>query len=122
MRKAGYATIYAGLAVLLIITLFISVRVGAVGLSYDKILGILAKRLGMATTASFTHVEEQVFLDLVVQRHRGRSGHGSSQPFSPDRAIPRTKWRWAITNRMIIGAMLTSAPAIISGHLPTNWP
>jgi len=68
MRKASYATIYAGLAVLLIITLFISVRVGAVELSYDKILGILVKRLGMATTASFTHVEEQVFLQIRLPR------------------------------------------------------
>ena len=68
MRKTGYATIYAGLAVLLVITLFISVRVGAVGLSYDKIFGILAKRLGLSTSASFTTVEEQVFLQIRLPR------------------------------------------------------
>ena len=32
--------------------------------------------------------------------------------------MPRTKYFCAITNRVIIGARLTSAPAIISGHLP----
>lgn len=68
MKKTGYATIYTGLAVLLVITLFISVRVGAVGLSYDKILGILAKRLGMSTSADFTTIEEQVFLQIRLPR------------------------------------------------------
>ncbi len=43
-------------------------------------------------------------------------------PLSPDSVMPRTKYFWATMNRMIIGSRLTSAPAIISGHLPTNWP
>ncbi len=44
------------------------------------------------------------------------------QPLSPVSAMPRTKYFCAITNRVIIGTRLTMAPAIISGHLPTNWP
>ena len=48
----------------------------------------------------------------------GRCRH----PLRPLTAIPRTNSCWARTNRMIIGARLTRAPAIISGHLPTNWP
>ncbi len=36
--------------------------------------------------------------------------------------MPRTKYFWATMKRMTIGRRLTSAPAIISGHLPTNWP
>ena len=45
-----------------------------------------------------------------------------AHPFRPVIAMPRTKYCWATTNRMIIGSRLTRAPAIISGHLPTNWP
>ena len=45
-----------------------------------------------------------------------------AQPLSPVRAMPRTKYFCAITNSVIIGSRLTIAPAIISGHLPTNWP
>ena len=49
-------------------------------------------------------------------------GDVRAHPFRPLIAMPRTKTCWAATNRMIIGATLTRAPAIISGHLPTNWP
>ena len=53
------------------------------------------------------------------QRHLARR---LAHPFSPLRAIPRTNNCCARTNSTIIGARLTRAPAIISGHLPTNWP
>lgn len=68
MRKAGYRTIYLTLAILVVITMFISIRVGAVGLTYDKIMGILAKHLGWSISASFTNVEEQVFLQIRLPR------------------------------------------------------
>jgi iron complex transport system permease protein len=68
MRRAGYGTIYLALAVLLLVTLFVSVRVGAVGLSYGKIFGIIAKQLGVPNSASFTSIEEQVFLQIRLPR------------------------------------------------------
>jgi len=68
MKKAGFGTIYLVLAVLLLITLFVSVRVGAVGLTYEKILGIVAKQLGLPHSASFTSIEEQVFLQIRLPR------------------------------------------------------
>ncbi len=58
----------------------------------------------------------------VVGRPSGPLGHVDPYPLSPDRVMPRTKYFWAITKRTIIGRRLTRAPAIISGHLPTNWP
>ena len=37
-------------------------------------------------------------------------------------AMPATKYCWAMTNSSTMGTRLTTAPAIISGHLPTYWP
>ena len=63
----------------------------------------------------------QVGLDPAIER-QAVDGAGHGQPLIPVMAMPRTNWRWAMTNRTIIGMTLTSAPAISRGHLPTNWP
>ena len=64
------------------------------------------------------HRPRRVVGEPKLVAHPGRE----PQPLSPVSAMPRTKYFWAITNRMIIGSRLTIAPAIISGHFPTNWP
>ena len=58
----------------------------------------------------------------VLERHVPVAAHNEPYPFSPDNVMPRTKYFWATTKRITIGSRLTRAPAIISGHLPTNWP
>ena len=63
---------------------------------------------------------------IVPKQQRIAAGRGRRppvrHPLMPVSVMPRTNCRWATTNRMIIGARLTRAPAIISGHLPMNWP
>jgi iron complex transport system permease protein len=68
MRKASYGTIYAFMVILLLVTLFVSVRIGAVGLSYSKIIGIIAKQVGLPYSSSFSNIEEQVFLQIRLPR------------------------------------------------------
>src|SRR4029079_19568668 len=80
----------------------------------------LRRDLGAGSEPAVADPVAQVRLDLAIERQPG--GRGRRHPLIPVNAIPRTNWRWAMTNRTIIGITLTSAPAISSGHLPTYWP
>jgi iron complex transport system permease protein len=68
MKKISFNTYYFGLALLLLITLIISARVGAVDISYEKIFSFFAKSVGIHGATSFTDIEKQVFLQIRLPR------------------------------------------------------
>jgi heme transport system permease protein len=68
MRKLSFRFFYIVLAVVLIISLIISARVGAVNLSYGKIFAFIGKAAGLNIHTSFTHIEEQVFFQIRLPR------------------------------------------------------
>ncbi len=67
-NKPGFGVYYGVLAIVLLISLVISARVGAVNLSYDKIFAFIAKSMGWHTSTPFTHIEEQVFFQIRLPR------------------------------------------------------
>ena len=85
----------------------------------------LQLRLHLAAGRQLAAVDAlaQVERDPPIERQARRVRRPrTSYPLSPEMAMPRTKNFWATTNSTTIGTRLTTAPAIISGHLPTNWP
>jgi iron complex transport system permease protein len=52
----------------LLVSLVISARVGAVNLSYDKIFAFIGKSMGWHTSTPFTNIEEQVFYQIRLPR------------------------------------------------------
>jgi iron complex transport system permease protein len=68
MQKLSFRTFYIILAVILIASLVISARVGAVELSYNKIFAFLTEPLGLHRNTSYSHIEQQVFLQIRLPR------------------------------------------------------
>lgn len=68
MRKLSFRVYYIILATILIVSLIVSARVGAVNLSYEKIFAFIGKAFGFNVHTSFTHIEEQVFLQIRLPR------------------------------------------------------
>ena len=66
--KLSFRFYYITLAILLILSLVISARVGAVNISYEKILAFIAQRLGIKTNTSFTSIEEALFFQIRLPR------------------------------------------------------
>ena len=77
---------------------------------------------GTAAAATWLRGDAQPLTRPEVRERSSVVASRLAHPFRPLSAMPRTKTAGRATNSMIIGARLTSAPAIISGHLPTNWP
>ena len=68
MRKLSFRFYYISLAIILLITLIISARVGAVNLTYEKIFAFIGKALGLSNDAEFSRIEEQVFFQIRLPR------------------------------------------------------
>jgi iron complex transport system permease protein len=68
MRKLSFRFYYITLAIILIISLIVSARVGAVDLSYEKIFAFIGKAFGFNVHTSFTTIEEQVFFQIRFPR------------------------------------------------------
>lgn len=67
-RKLSFRFLYGLLAVLLLVTLVISARVGAVDLSYGKIFSFIGNGLGFHTGIPANTIEEQVFWKIRLPR------------------------------------------------------
>ena len=66
--KFSFRFYYIMLSVLVILSLIISARVGAVNISFEKIIAFIAQRLGIRTNTSFTSIEEALFFQIRLPR------------------------------------------------------
>src|SRR5450756_2644724 len=67
-KKISFRSYYIGLSVLLILSLIVSSRVGAVDLSYGKIVLFIQRALGFRREAGVNAIEEQLFLQIRLPR------------------------------------------------------
>jgi iron complex transport system permease protein len=67
-KKLSFRFYYILFSILLIISLIISTRIGAVNLDYHKILLFLQRAFGFRRDAVFNHVEEALFLQIRLPR------------------------------------------------------
>jgi len=67
-NRLSFRFYYVMLTVLLILSLIISTRVGAVDISYGKIFAFLGHGLGFKVSTPFTPIEEALFLQIRLPR------------------------------------------------------
>jgi len=67
-KTISFGVYYWGLGILLVLTLFVSARVGAVSISYDRILLFLRHALGGEAPAGGTTIEERLFMQIRLPR------------------------------------------------------
>jgi iron complex transport system permease protein len=67
-NKLSFRFYYILLSVILLASLIVSARVGAVSLSYARIFAIIGKGLGLEVHTSFTNIQEQVLLQIRLPR------------------------------------------------------
>ena len=67
-RKLPYRSYYIILSVLLVISLVISTRVGAVNISFEKIIAFFGKLVGIESNVSYTSIEEALFYKIRLPR------------------------------------------------------
>jgi iron complex transport system permease protein len=68
MHKLSFRFYYISLSIILIVSLVISARVGAVNISYEKIFAFISHQLGLKTTTSFSSIEEALFFQIRLPR------------------------------------------------------
>lgn len=67
-NNISFGAYYLVFAVLLVVSLVVSARVGAITISYEKIFAFIGKAMGMKTTAPFTAIEEALFWKIRLPR------------------------------------------------------
>lgn len=67
-KQRAFGYYYVLLAVLLLITLVLSIRVGPVSIGFNKMLAFIYDACGYPQQGAFTHVEQQVFLQIRLPR------------------------------------------------------
>lgn len=67
-RQLSFRFFYLSLTVVLVITMIISTRVGAVDLSYEKIFAFIGRAFGLGTETAVNNIEEQVFWQIRLPR------------------------------------------------------
>jgi iron complex transport system permease protein len=67
-NRISYSVIYAGLVVLLLITITVAIRIGAVDLTYSKIVQYLLNSIGYNTESITDPIEEGLFLHIRLPR------------------------------------------------------
>lgn len=68
IRHLSFRFYYGCLAIILLITLVVSAKVGAVDLSYEKIFAFIGHCLGFNDGATINNIEEQVFWKIRLPR------------------------------------------------------
>lgn len=68
IRNLSFRSCYLVLSVLLIISLIVSARVGAVSIGYEKIFLFLQRAVGFRQEVSINPIEEQLFLQIRLPR------------------------------------------------------
>lgn len=66
--KISFRTYYILLSILLILSLILSARVGAVNISYGKIFGFVGKELGLVSNTTSATIEEALFWRIRLPR------------------------------------------------------
>jgi iron complex transport system permease protein len=66
--KMSFGFYYFVLSVILVVSLIISARVGAVSLSYEKIFAFIGNAFGFKMDTSFSKIDEQVFFQIRLPR------------------------------------------------------
>src|SRR5882757_7022036 len=67
-KKISFRAYYGILTVLLILSLIVAVRVGAVNMGYEKIFLFIQRALGFRRDVGVNSVEEQLFLQIRLPR------------------------------------------------------
>lgn len=67
-NKLSFRFYYITLTVLLLLSLVVSTRVGAVDISFEKIFAFLGHRMGLTAGTPFTSIEEALFFQIRLPR------------------------------------------------------
>ncbi|HSU28738.1 MAG TPA: iron ABC transporter permease [Chitinophagaceae bacterium] len=68
IHKLSFRSIYFILAILLVVSIIISARVGAVNITYQKIFAFIGHKLGWNDNSSFNSIEEALFFEIRLPR------------------------------------------------------